>query len=98
MLKTRRRLPQFDCLEGKVLLSVGMANPAASAHRETAKRFLLNGSLSGLQKARRASMGLLKRPFLSRVILPRWERLTDRSAWRTRSSPSGRSPISTVRL
>ncbi len=42
MLKTRRRLPQFDCLEGKVLLS------AATVHRDLAKRFLLNGSLSGL--------------------------------------------------
>jgi hypothetical protein len=42
MLKTRRRLPQFDCLEDKVLLS------AAAGHRDVAKRFLLNGSLSGL--------------------------------------------------
>jgi hypothetical protein len=48
MLKTRRRLPQFDCLEGKVLLSAGMADPAATVHRDTAKKFLLNGSLSGL--------------------------------------------------
>jgi hypothetical protein len=48
MLKTRRRLPQFDCLEGKVLLSVGLADPAATVHRGVAKRFLLNGSLSGL--------------------------------------------------
>jgi hypothetical protein len=48
MLKTKRRLPQFDCLEGKVLLSAGMADPAATVHRDTAKQFLLNGSLSGL--------------------------------------------------
>jgi hypothetical protein len=48
MLKTRRRLPQFDCLEGKVLLSVGMADPATTVHHAAAKRFLLNGSLSGL--------------------------------------------------
>jgi hypothetical protein len=48
MLKTRRRLPQFDCLEGKVLLSAGIADPAATVHRDAAKRFVLNGSLSGL--------------------------------------------------
>jgi hypothetical protein len=48
MLKTKRRLPQFDCLEGKVLLSAGMADPAAAVHRDAAKPFLLNGSLSGL--------------------------------------------------
>ena len=48
MLKSRRRLPQFDCLEGKVLLSAGMADPAATVHHSAAKRFLLNGSLSGL--------------------------------------------------
>ncbi len=48
MLKTKRRLPQFDCLEGKILLSAGMTDPAAVVHRDVAKRFLLNGSLSGL--------------------------------------------------
>ena len=48
MLKTRRRIPQFDSLEGKVLLSTGIADPAATVHRGAAKRFLLNGSLSGL--------------------------------------------------
>ena len=48
MLKTRRRIPQFDSLEGKVLLSTGIADPAATVHRAAAKRFLLNGSLSGL--------------------------------------------------
>src|ERR1700733_8808381 len=48
MLKTRRRIPQFDSLEGKVLLSAGMADPAATVHHEKAKPILLNGSLSGL--------------------------------------------------
>jgi hypothetical protein len=48
MLKTRRRIPQFDSLEGKVLLSAGMAEPAATVHHEKAKPILLNGSLSGL--------------------------------------------------
>jgi hypothetical protein len=48
MLNTKRRVPQFDCLEGKILLSTGMAEPAATDHRDAVKRFVLNGSLSGL--------------------------------------------------
>jgi hypothetical protein len=48
MLKTKRHLPQFDSLEGKVLLSVGIADPAISTHRDTARRIQLNGSLAGL--------------------------------------------------
>jgi hypothetical protein len=48
MLKTKRRLLQFDSLEGKVLLSTGMADPAMTLHRERAKRFLLDGALHGL--------------------------------------------------
>ncbi len=48
MLKSSGRLPSFDSLEGKVLLSAGMAGPAVTVHRDAAKRFLLNGSLSGL--------------------------------------------------
>jgi hypothetical protein len=48
MLRTRRRQLQVDFLEGKVLLSVGMADPAKMAHRETVKPFLLSGALSGL--------------------------------------------------
>jgi len=48
MLKTRRHVLQFDSLEGKVLLSTGMADPATTVHREKVKRFLLNGALSGL--------------------------------------------------
>ena len=48
MLKTKRRLLQFDSLEGKVLLSAGMANPAATKHHNTVKPFVMTGSLSGL--------------------------------------------------
>jgi hypothetical protein len=48
MLKTKRRLLQFDSLEGKVLLSAGMANPAATKHHDTVKPFVMTGSLSGL--------------------------------------------------
>jgi hypothetical protein len=48
MLKTKRCLPQFDCLEGKILLSTNMAEPAMLTHRDAVKRFVLNGSLTGL--------------------------------------------------
>lgn len=49
MLKTKRRVLQFDSLEGKVLLSMGMGNhPAKTKHHDTVKPFVLNGSLSGL--------------------------------------------------
>jgi hypothetical protein len=48
MLKTKRRTLQFDSLEGKVLLSTGMADPAVTVKRDIVKRFLLNGSLAGL--------------------------------------------------
>ena len=48
MLKKRRML-QFDSLEGKVLLSTGMgSHPAKTKHHETIKPFVMNGSLSGL--------------------------------------------------
>ena len=48
MLKTKRHLPQFESLEDKVLLSTGMSNPAKAKHHDTAKRFVMSGSLSGL--------------------------------------------------
>jgi hypothetical protein len=48
MLKTKRRTPQFDSLEDKVLLSTGMADPAATVKRDAVKRFLLNGALYGI--------------------------------------------------
>jgi hypothetical protein len=47
MLNTRRHFPQFDSLEGKVLLSAAMAEPAAK-HHDKAKSFIMTGSLSGL--------------------------------------------------
>jgi hypothetical protein len=48
MSKTKRRALHFDSLEGKVLLSTGLADRAKAAHHADVKRFLLNGSLSGL--------------------------------------------------
>src|SRR5262245_45959642 len=48
MSKTSRRTLGFDSLEGKVLLSTGLADPAATIHLAKVKRFLLNGVLHGL--------------------------------------------------
>lgn len=48
MLKTKRRTLQFDSLEGKVLLSTGMADPAATVKRDVVKPFLLTGTLYGI--------------------------------------------------
>lgn len=48
MANTRRRTLQFDSLEGKVLLSTGMADPAATIYQHKASRFRMNGNLSGL--------------------------------------------------
>ena len=47
MLKSKRRSLHFDSLEGKLLLSAGIHDPAATVHRATAKPFVLNGNLSG---------------------------------------------------
>ena len=58
MLKTRRRSLQFDSLEGKVLLSIAVADPAATVHRSTAKPFVLNGSVQGLPTGSFVSKGL----------------------------------------
>jgi hypothetical protein len=58
MLKTHRRSLQFDSLEGKVLLSAAMADPAATVHRSAAKPFVLNGSVQGLPTGSFGSQGL----------------------------------------
>jgi hypothetical protein len=47
MVNTRRRALQFDCLEGKVLLSTGMADPAATVFQHKTRKFHMNGQLQG---------------------------------------------------
>ncbi len=47
MRNTKRHAPQFDALEGKVLLSTGMARPATAAGTHP-KHVNLNGALYGL--------------------------------------------------
>ena len=56
MSRTTRRTLAFDAMEGRVLLSAGMADPAAVVHRAalahrtraSMPRFLLNGTLRGI--------------------------------------------------
>jgi hypothetical protein len=48
MTKTTRRILAFDSLEGKILLSTGMADPATTVHMAKVKHFLLTGTLKGI--------------------------------------------------
>ena len=64
MLKTKRRLLQFDSLEGKLLLSASVANPASTKHHETVKRFVMTGSLSGLPNGSPGVAGYTETSFL----------------------------------
>jgi hypothetical protein len=50
MSRTTRRTLTFDAMEGRVLLSSGMADPAAVVHRArtSVTHFLLNGTLRGI--------------------------------------------------
>jgi len=64
MLKTHRRSLQFDSLEGKVLLSTAIADPATAVHRSVAQPFVLNGSVQGLPAGSFGSQGLEVTSFL----------------------------------
>jgi hypothetical protein len=50
MSRTTRRTPTFDAMEGRVLLSSGMKDPAAQVHRSEFNlgHFKLNGTLVGI--------------------------------------------------
>ncbi len=50
MPRTVRRTPAFESMEGRVLLSKGLANPDAAMHRERAAltHFVLNGTMVGI--------------------------------------------------
>jgi hypothetical protein len=63
MAATRQRALRFDCLEGKVLLSTGMADPAATVHQETANRFQLNGKLHGIPSGTAVPNGFMVSSF-----------------------------------
>ena len=59
MSKTTRRTLEFESLEGKVLLSAGMADPAATVFKLKAVRFHLNGNIAGVQVERLVPVAFL---------------------------------------
>ncbi len=63
MAATRQLTLQFDCLEGKVLLSTVMADPAATVHQETINRFHLNGKLHGIPSGTAVPNGFMVSSF-----------------------------------
>jgi hypothetical protein len=54
---------QFDYLEGKVLLSTVLADPAATIHQETINRFHLNGKLHGIPSGTAVPNGFMVSSF-----------------------------------
>jgi hypothetical protein len=66
--RIRTRRPAFESLEGKLLLSTGMADPAWAVHRarERARpqHFLLNGTLKGIPFGTIQQAGILVTAFL----------------------------------
>jgi hypothetical protein len=50
MSKPPRRTLSFDSLEGKVLLSTGMTDPAATVQRPTTHGLFLKGVLTGVSR------------------------------------------------
>jgi hypothetical protein len=63
MSKTTRRTLEFESLEGKVLLSSGIAIPATSVFKYKALRFHLNGSVAGIPSGTVGPSGYLVRSF-----------------------------------
>ncbi len=64
MASSRRRTLGFDCLEGKLLLSTGMADPAAIVHQAKANRFHLNGTLRGIPSGTAVPNGFIVSSFV----------------------------------
>jgi hypothetical protein len=63
MTSPRRHTLGFDYLEGKVLLSTGMANPAAIVHQAKANRFHLSGKLEGIPSGMAVPNGFIVSSF-----------------------------------
>jgi hypothetical protein len=65
MSRTTRRTPTFDAMEGRVLLSSGLGDPAAQVHRSevSAGHFKLNGTLVGIPYGRVGQDGIVVTAF-----------------------------------
>jgi hypothetical protein len=63
MARTRRHTLEFDSLEGKVLLSTVMADPAATVYKQKTTHFHLDGKLSGIPSGAAVPNGLMVSSF-----------------------------------
>jgi hypothetical protein len=63
MARTTRHLIEFDSLEGKLLLSVGIANPAVTVLQQKVFRFHLNGKLEGIPSGIAIPKGFMESAF-----------------------------------
>ena len=63
MSKTTRRALQFESLEGKVLLSSGISDPAATVFKLKTVRFHLNGNIAGVPGGTAGPSGFLVSSF-----------------------------------
>ncbi len=63
MATNRRRSLAFDSLEGKVLLSAGIADPAATVFRQKTNHFRLNGKLEGIPSGSAVPNGFMVSSF-----------------------------------
>ena len=63
MASSRRRTLGFDCLEAKLLLSTGMADPAAIVHQAKGNRFHLGGTLRGIPSGTAVPNGFIVSSF-----------------------------------
>jgi hypothetical protein len=59
MARTRRHTLEFDSLEGKVLLSTAMADPAAAVYKQKTNQFHLGGKISGIPSGAAVPNGLM---------------------------------------
>jgi hypothetical protein len=64
MAKTRQHTLDFDYLEGKVLPSTGMADPAAAVYQQKAIRFHLVGKLQGIPSGAAVPNGFMVSSFV----------------------------------
>lgn len=76
MSRTKQRTLQFDCMEEKVLLSIGLADPASAIPRAVVNNFHLNGSLVGLPLGSAVRNGFAVSTFLVQGHLTSMHRVT----------------------
>jgi hypothetical protein len=65
MARTRQHVLEFDSLEGKVLLSTTIADPAATVFQQKAHHFRLDGTLYGIPSGTAVPNGFLVSSFIA---------------------------------